>query len=136
MTFEDTIADTEILLKLKKLKIEELKLKADYEYAKKERIKLEELVYDRLEDANIQNINVDNSTFYRKTVAYASINKAKKEAAFEWLQNNGFESIIQETVNANTLSAIMKEFIAEGGETPECIPIYVKKSIGIKNLNT
>jgi len=135
MTFEDTIADTESLLKLKKLKLKELKFKADYEYAKKERAKLEEEVFDRLENANIQSMNIDNSTLYRKTTIYASIKKTDKENGLQWLMNNGYDSIIQETVNANTLSAVMKEFIAEGGEIPECISIFTKKSIGIKNLN-
>jgi len=135
MNFLGEIADTESLMHLKAAKLNELQLKSEYETAKDKRIELEELVYARLEDANIQNINIENCTMYRKTNVYASVPAANKSEAFEWLTNNGYESLIQETVNAKTLSAVIKEFTAQGGETPDCIKIHVKNTIGFKNLH-
>ena len=132
LNFQDTIADVESFRKLVNTKAEELRLKAEYELTKKTRIKLEEMVYARMENANIQSINVDNTTLYCKTNLYASISKANKKEGFEWLENNGYEDLIQESVNARTLAATIKEFLATGGELPSCISTTVKNTIGIK----
>lgn len=130
--FEDTIADVASFRVLIELKDSEKKAKIEYERIKKARMASEETVYARMENANIQNINVDNTTLYRKTNLYASISKANKTEGFEWLENNGYEDLIQSSVNARTLAATIKEFIATGGEIPDCISTTVKNTIGIK----
>ena len=48
-----------------------------------------------------------------------SIRKEQKEKAVEWLIENGLGDIVQETVNASTLKATLKEVIANGTEIPE-----------------
>lgn len=43
-----------------------------------------------------------------------------KELAIDWLIENGFGDIVQETVNSSTLKAVIKkEVIAKGKEVPE-----------------
>ena len=49
-----------------------------------------------------------------------STKAGQKQAAVEWLIENGFGDIVQETVNASTLKAVIKkEVIAKGKEVPE-----------------
>lgn len=52
----------------------------------------------------------------RVTVSYRfSASMVDKEAAFEWLRDNGHEGIIQETVNSSTLSAFAKNLLETDG---------------------
>jgi hypothetical protein len=58
---------------------------------------------------------------YRVSIStkyFASI-AGDKEAAYEWLRNNGLGEIIQNTVNASTLSAAGKAMLEEGKELPD-----------------
>lgn len=52
------------------------------------------------------------------TLTRASMGE-NKEAAKDWLRGNGLEAIIQETVNASTLSAVAKTLLEEGKELPQ-----------------
>jgi hypothetical protein len=55
----------------------------------------------------------------RVSVAYrfsASIMDGKKPEAFTWLHDNGHGGLIQETVNASTLSAFAKDMIEKQGK--------------------
>ncbi len=54
----------------------------------------------------------------------ASISKARKEAAFKWLRENGHgslikERVVEENVHPNTLAAFCKEQLARGVPLPE-----------------
>ena len=65
-------------------------------------------------------------TLYLKTDLYAGIKD--KEAAFEWLRENGYSDLIGETINGSTLRAWMKEQLEEGTELPDvfrCDPYRV-----------
>lgn len=60
---------------------------------------------------------------------YASIPAEKREEAYKWLREHGHEDIIQETVNASSLSAFAKAELAEGRELPDDIfSIFTKPS--------
>jgi len=50
---------------------------------------------------------------------YASIPAECKEAAYDWLNEHGHGGVVQETVNAGTLKALMKRLLREGVEVPE-----------------
>lgn len=62
---------------------------------------------------------------YRVTVStrlYASLPAANKQRGMEWLRKNGLGDLIQETVNAQTLSATAATMMEdEGKELPEDI---------------
>lgn len=49
----------------------------------------------------------------------ASIPAEHREAAYDWLRKNGHESLIQETVNASSLSAFAKAQLEVGVELPD-----------------
>ena len=50
---------------------------------------------------------------------YASISAEKREEAYKWLRDNNYGDMIQETVNASSLKAWLKEGIQSGRATPE-----------------
>lgn len=70
------------------------------------------------EREGITTVTLDSG--YRVTVSQltrASI--IDKEAAFEWLKDNGHEYAIQSTVNSSTLSSLAKTMLEEGKELPD-----------------
>ena len=54
--------------------------------------------------------------FYLTTKTYASANKEQKDELFEALRNEGYGSLITETINANSLSAFVKEQMADNDD--------------------
>lgn len=69
----------------------------------------------------------------RTARVYAAIPAANKPAAYEWLQENGYESLIQPTVNASALSAAAKELEENGKELPEEIfTVHIKDGISLR----
>lgn len=64
---------------------------------------------------------------------YASIAAANRDEAYAWLKANNYGDLIQETVNASTLKAWMKEGLTSGRKTPpeklfKCTP-YTKAAL-------
>jgi hypothetical protein len=54
---------------------------------------------------------------------YAAIRADHREEAFTWLRENGYESLIVPTVNAQTLRAWAKEQIRSGGTIPPSVTV-------------
>ena len=54
--------------------------------------------------------------FYLTTKTYASADKEHKDELFDALRNEGYGSLITETVNANSLSAFVKEQMSENDD--------------------
>ena len=51
--------------------------------------------------------------------AYCSVVGGMKEDLFQWMRDNGFDSLISETVNSSTLKAFIKEQTIEGNDVPD-----------------
>lgn len=60
---------------------------------------------------------------------YASCLKDNEEKLFSYLKGIGRDDMIRPTVNARTLSSLIKELIDEGKQVPECVNYYLKPSI-------
>lgn len=63
---------------------------------------------------------------------YASTKEGKKEAAFLWLRDTGYEGMITETVNASTLKALFRRMLADGVPIPDeifSVTPFVRASI-------
>lgn len=71
-----------------------------------------------------------SSVYTAQTRVYASVNEP--EEAFTWLRHHGLEGIIKETVNANTLSAAIRELKDDGEIIPESIRVYEKPSLSVR----
>jgi hypothetical protein len=63
---------------------------------------------------------------------YASTREGKKEDAFSWLRDCGYEGMITETVNASTLKALFRRMLKEGIEIPDeifAVTPFIRASI-------
>ena len=54
--------------------------------------------------------------FYLTTKTYASASKEQKDELFDALRNEGYGSLITETINANSLSAFVKEQMSDNDD--------------------
>lgn len=103
----------------------------------------EQLVQAMLQE-EMQNFNRAGTLFYLNTKVFASAIPEKKTDLYEALKENGFADVVVETVNSNTLSALVKEQIAEIDEVndegkpvlPEwlngLVNTYEKQSVGMR----
>ena len=133
MEFGNTIPDQsliELLTEIAIMKDEMAMMDAELKGKKSEYNELEEKVFTVMENEDVQKVSVKGRTLYRKIDTYASI--VDKEAGYAWLKANDLGAIIKPTVNARTLTATMKEFMAEGGEIDESINITIKRRIGMR----
>lgn len=103
---------------------------AELKGLKGEYAELEDKVFTVMENEDVQKVSVKGRTLYRKIDTYASINN--KDLGYRWLKANDFGDLFQTTVNARTLTAAMKEFMAEGGEIDDSITITIKRRIGMR----
>lgn len=78
-----------------------------------------------------------STLFYLTTKTYASADKEHKDELFTALRNEGFGSLITETVNANSLSAFVKEQMSENDDVlPEWLEgkvnVFDKVTVGLR----
>lgn len=80
-----------------------------------------EYVPDSLRSRNIRTITVDDVGRVSLSVRW-SCSMLDKQLGFQWLRETGNESLIQETVNAQTLAAFAKDLnVTKGIELPQDI---------------
>lgn len=126
-----------IIPKLRKLKkLNEAKKEAEDKLSeiKKKQTAMEEEIFLFMQADDVQSVDVEGSIFYRRLDRYFSINKDRKEAAYNWLKSAGYEDLFQETINARTLTAEMKIRIDEEDLSvpDEFINTKIVRRIGIK----
>ncbi|MCK5606788.1 hypothetical protein KAR91_33105 [Candidatus Pacearchaeota archaeon] len=74
----------------------------------------------KMEEQDINKLDIGDGIKVRlDTELFASIPAANKGAAYQYLRDNGMESLITETVNGSTLKATAKQILMEGGHLPE-----------------
>ena len=66
--------------------------------------------------------------FYLTTKTYASADKEHKNELFDALRNEGYGSLITETVNANSLSAFVKEQMSENDDV---LPDWLEGKVNV-----
>lgn len=80
----------------------------------------EKLVPDAMDAAGVHNINIKGigrvsvTADMRVSVIAGQIGEVK-----QWLEDNGHNDLISETVNSSTLKAFLKGMIKEGGTIPD-----------------
>ena len=85
-----------------------------------------------------QNFTRAGKTFYLTTKTRASAVADNKDALHSALKTQGFGALVYETVNANSLSAFVKEQITENKDTlPEwldgLVNVYEKTTVGVRS---
>ncbi len=99
--------------------------------------RLDRELSDTMATMDCPNFSHAGYTFYLSSRLFASPQSGKKEALFTALRENGYGSIVTETVNANTLSSFVKERMEENdGDIPkwltEVISTHEKISVGVR----
>ncbi|WP_373081943.1 hypothetical protein [Zhongshania sp.] len=80
------------------------------------------VVPERLDEDGMSNVTIKGVGRWQvQGDMYVSTPKDKKEALFDWLEDNGHGSLITDTVNASTLKAFVKEQMKLGNEIPDDI---------------
>lgn len=99
--------------------------------------RLDRELSDTMATMDCPNFSHAGYTFYLSSRLFASPQSGKKEELFTTLRENGYGSIVAETVNANTLSSFVKERMDENeGDIPEwltgVISTHEKISVGVR----
>jgi hypothetical protein len=137
---EDMMEQTEIFKmadELKAAKDEKKELEAK---TKEVNARIEELdreLSDAMADAECDKFTRNGNTFYLNSRLYASPAAGGRDALIHALKDNGYGSIVTETVNANTLASFCKEqMTANEDELPEwlsgVVNTFEKVTVGIR----
>lgn len=123
-------------------KLKELRDKKQHlaEETKKNNAEIEETEYKlsmEMASSETQSFNRSGTLFYLCTKLYASAVKENKAELYEALKNEGYGSLITETVNANSLSAFVKEQMADNDDIlPDWLEgkvnVFDKVTVGIR----
>ena len=92
---------------------------------------------DAMADAELDRFSRNGATFYLKSRLFASPAAGRKEELFAALKENGYGSLVTETVNANTLASFCKEQLAaHEDELPawlsDVVSTFEKVTVGVR----
>ena len=88
-------------------------------------------------ESETQNFTRSGTMFCLTTKTRASATAGRKEELFSALRAEGYGDLVYETVNANSLSAFVKEQITENGDTiPDwlngLVNVFEKTTVGVR----
>lgn len=92
---------------------------------------------DAMAEQKVERFSHSGSTFYLSTRLYASPASGRKDELMQALKDNGYGSIVVETVNSGTLSSFVKEQMAvNDDEIPEwlsgVVSVFEKTTVGVR----
>jgi len=127
----------ELADRLKELR--EAKQQAEQE-VKRLNAQIDEVDYELSElmaETETQNFTRSGTMFCLTTTTRASTAAGKKDELYSLLKKNGYGDLVYETVNANSLSAFVKEQMAENNDVlPDwlsgLVSVYEKTSVGVR----
>ena len=99
---------------------------------------LDRQLSEAMAEEEIDRFSRNGSLFYLTSRLFASPKPGEKDAMIRALKENGYDGLVTETVNANTLSSFAKERMmeSESGELPgwlnEVITTFEKVSVGVR----
>jgi hypothetical protein len=128
-----TLAD-----KLRALKEEKKALEGREKEVNAEIDSVNEQMVSYMVDEELQNFDRGGNKFYLTRKVYASAVPEKKPDLFSWLRKEGHGDMIQETVNAQTLAAFVRELLDENEDDklPEdldpLLNVTKKQTVGMR----
>lgn len=127
----------ELADKLKAAKNHKKELDAEIKEVTAEIESLDLALSEAMTEAELDRFSRNGSTFYLNTRLFASPAAGRKEEMMQALKDQGFGSIVVETVNANTLSSFVKEQISANDDVipewlSEVVSTYEKITVGIR----
>lgn len=123
--------------KLKAAKDRKKELDAQIKDVNAEIESLDLALSDAMAEAELERFSRNGSTFYLNTRLFASPAAGRKDDLMQTLKDQGYGSIVVETVNANTLASFVKEQIAANEDVlPEwlsdVVSTFEKVSVGVR----
>lgn len=127
----------ELADRLKTLREQKKELDSQTKQINAEIEKIEAEMVAEMMEKEIGKFERAGNTFYINTRLFASPVSAKKHELFKALKAEGYGDLVQETVNANSLSAFIREQMEENNDQlPEwlegLVNVYEKNTIGIR----
>lgn len=91
----------------------------------------------RMADTETQNFTRNGTMFCLTNTTRASATAGRKDELFAALREAGYDDLIYETVNANSLSAFVKEQTTENGDSlPQwldgLVTVFEKTTVGVR----
>lgn len=123
--------------RLKSLKKQKKELEDSVKALSSEIEELDRQLSDAMTEAELDRFSRNGSTFYLHSRLYASPSTGRKDAMMQALKQNGYGSLVVESVNSNTLSSFVREQMeANEGNIPswlsDTVSTYEKISVGIR----
>ena len=123
--------------RLKSLKKQKKDLEDSVKAIGSEIEELDRQLSDAMTEAELDSFSRNGSTFYLHSRLYASPSAGRKDAMMQALKQNGYGSLVVESVNSNTLSSFVREQMeANEGNIPswlgDTVSTYEKISVGIR----
>ena len=123
--------------RLKSLKKQKKDLEDSVKAIGSEIEELDRQLSDAMAETQLDSFSRNGSTFYLYSRLYASPSTGRKDAMMLALKQNGYGSLVVESVNANTLSSFIREQLeANQGIIPswlgDTVSTYEKISVGIR----
>ena len=99
--------------------------------------RVDAVLAQRMVDAETQKFTRNGTMFCLISTTRASAAAGRKDELFEALREAGYGDLVYETVNANSLSAFVKEQTTENGDTlPEwldgLVTVFEKTTVGVR----
>ena len=120
--------------RLKTLQEQKKDLEAQTKALAAEITELDEQLSDAMTEAELDRFSRNGSTFYLKSRLFASPAAGRKDEMMQALKDNGYGSLVVETVNARILHQEQRE--ATGEDIPawlgDTVSTYEKVSVGIR----
>ena len=123
--------------KLKAVKEHKTELETQVKEMNAQIEQLDRALSDAMAEQEVERFSHSGSTFYLNTRLYASPASGRKDALMRALKENGYGSIVVETVNAGTLSSFVKEQMAANeDELPtwlsDVVSVFEKTTVGVR----
>ena len=123
--------------RLKSLKKQKKDLEDSVKAIGSEIEELDRQLSDAMAETQLDSFSRNGSTFYLHSRLYASPSTGRKDAMMLALKQNGYGSLVVESVNSKTLSSFVKEQMeANEGNIPswlgDTVSTYEKISVGIR----
>jgi hypothetical protein len=110
----------ELASQLRTLKEKEARLKNELSNTRIQIKNIKKDLVNQMINYEVQNFKHNGNIFYLTTNIYVSDVASRREELYSTLRDNGYGSLIKETVHPQTLKAFVKELMAENGdEVPE-----------------
>jgi hypothetical protein len=109
-----------------------------YEKAREKKEAFEERLFAEMTAQEIENVRTKFGLFYKRVDIYASPNPEVKTKLLNWLTRHGFKYLVQKSVNAKSLTTMVREHLGErrkfdpDDKLGKLVNLTVKDRIGVR----